>query len=102
MQFNSYYFILLFLPISLLGYFTVNRCKQMNLGNLFLVLSSLVFYGFAGKECVTLLIVGICFNFSLAFLMNQWKKHRILLLLGISGNVFCYFILNIVIFSYLM
>lgn len=46
MYFNSYIFVLAFLPIVLCGYYLINRTKKYWLGQLWLLLSSLIFIGY--------------------------------------------------------
>ena len=46
MLFNSYIFMLLFLPVTLLGYYSLNRIKKYNLSKAFLIIMSLIFYAY--------------------------------------------------------
>lgn len=46
MLFNSYIFILVFLPICLSGYFLLNHTKHETLAQVFLLGMSLWFYGY--------------------------------------------------------
>ena len=46
MLFNSYIFILLFLPLCLIGYFGLNRFHRYSLAMAFLLGMSLWFYGY--------------------------------------------------------
>lgn len=47
MLFNSYIFIFLFLPITILGYFGLNKIKKPNLAKIFLCCMSLWFYAYS-------------------------------------------------------
>ena len=49
MQFTSYAFILLFLPLFVLGYFLLNKISKF-LGKLLIIAAGLVFYFYAGLE----------------------------------------------------
>jgi len=61
MLFNSYQFILLFLPVLLLLYWLVAQVARDGLGRLLLV-SSLLFYGLWGVGFLVLLLCMICLN----------------------------------------
>lgn len=43
MQFNSYIFILLYLPVVVIGYFLLNKV-HMKLGTVWLIIGGAVFY----------------------------------------------------------
>ena len=60
MLFNSYEFLLFFLPVVVAGYFVANRWR---LGNLFLVGASLFFYGYWRPDFLWLLVASIAANF---------------------------------------
>ena len=60
MLFNSYEFLLFFLPIVIAGYFLVNRYGW---GNAWLVGASFFFYSYWRVEYVWLLVVSIAVNF---------------------------------------
>ena len=89
MLFNSYIFILVFLPIVLLLYFGVNRFKKFALGKWILIAASLVFLGYYSLVGVMILVVSIAIN----FVMNKWiaksngKSKKTLLTIGVVGNV---------------
>jgi len=58
--FNSYEFLLFFLPVVVAGYFVANRRQ---LGNHWLVAASLFFYGYWRPEFLWLLVASIAANF---------------------------------------
>ena len=60
--FNSYEFIFLFLPLTIIGFFLVSR-KRRQYGTLWLVLASFFFYGWWDYYYVPLLAASICFNY---------------------------------------
>lgn len=85
MTFNSYIFILLFLPLTLLGYFGINRTGRYKLGSLWLTGMSCWFYGafsiqylilFAGSICVNQM--GVC---GMKKIQSEAKRKRMLVLL---------------------
>jgi alginate O-acetyltransferase complex protein AlgI len=86
--FNSYVFILLFLPIVLAGYFLLLGFKQKTLAKVFLVLASVYFYSFWSIKFLPILLLSISVNYVVARFINKdtsWKK--LFLVLGILFNV---------------
>ena len=73
MVFNSYIFILFFLPITLLGYFFANKYSE-KLGKYWLIAASLVFYAYAGVKYLGFLIFSIVFNYLIVLAINKTKK----------------------------
>lgn len=65
MLFNSYEFILLFLPITLIVYFFLNKQKLLVASKAWLVLSSLFFYSWWNIKYLPLILISIIFNFSI-------------------------------------
>lgn len=76
MLFNSYIFVLLFLPITVIGYWQVNKLKSELWGKLWLIASSLVFYGYYSIKCLLILLVAIMVNFGLTSAMGGDKGKR--------------------------
>ncbi|QNN57591.1 MBOAT family protein [Diaphorobacter ruginosibacter] len=70
MLFNSYLFLLLFLPIALMGYYGAARVS-LRLAALWLCLASFVFYGWWNPQFVALLAVSILFNYVVGLLVLQ-------------------------------
>ena len=62
MLFNSYEFIFLFLPVTVVGFFCISK-RWHFAGTLWLVLASLFFYGWWDLHYVPLLCTSICFNY---------------------------------------
>ena len=89
MLFNSYIFILVFLPLALLGYFLLNRFRQYTLAKIFLILMSLWFYGYFNPAYLAILVGSVLVNFALArLLLNKGEKGRRLgLALGLLLNL---------------
>lgn len=77
MLFNSYIFILLFLPLTLCGYFLINRTKKYSLSKAWLLGMSLWFYGFFEKHYLVIMAASIIFNFMINRLMHRKKNARI-------------------------
>lgn len=105
MLFNSYEFILLFLPISLIGFFWISKIS-FSKAILWLVLVSLFFYGWWSPGHLMILLFSAIFNFFVALLISNKKLNpKYILIFGISLNLLClgYFkYLNFLINSMLM
>lgn len=71
MLFNSYIFVLLFLPLVILGYFGLNHFKQYTLANVFLIGMSLWFYGYYNPMYLLVIGVSILFNFGISKLIGR-------------------------------
>jgi alginate O-acetyltransferase complex protein AlgI len=85
MLFNSYDFLLIFLPVVLAGFALTER-----LGNrvaiMWLVTASLVFYSYWNPSYVVLLIVSIVMNFAIGKGLGE-RKSIAVLTVGITFNV---------------
>lgn len=88
MQFNSYFFILFFLPTSVIGYFLLNRIKPAT-GLLYLLGMSLWFYGYFNKKYLILIVSSIFVNFFLSKIMERYNSYikKAVLLLGLFFNI---------------
>ncbi|MGH6886959.1 MAG: MBOAT family O-acyltransferase, partial [Geminicoccales bacterium] len=63
MLFNSFEFILAFLPVTLIGFFLLGGRESPRAALSWLVLTSLFFYGWWNPSYLVLIIGSICFNF---------------------------------------
>lgn len=81
MQFNSYIFILVYLPILIIGYFGLNKISPV-VSKLFLIVISAVFYIYGGWNIAIFLAISVVVNYLLAVLISKTNK----LLFG--GGVF--------------
>lgn len=63
MLFNSYEFIFLFLPITLIIYFWLNKYNKNRLAKAWLVIASLYFYSYFHKSYLILITVSILVNY---------------------------------------
>jgi alginate O-acetyltransferase complex protein AlgI len=70
MLFNSYEFVLVFLPVVLAGFFLTGRYSP-SLGVIWLVLASFFFYGWWNVNFVGLLAASVVFNYAAG-----WAIHR--------------------------
>lgn len=91
MLFNSYVFMLAFLPLTLLVYFLLGRLpERVPLNKAFLVLASFVFYGYNNPKYVPIIVLSILINYALSqmMLIAQRKAVRLpLMLLGLAANL---------------
>lgn len=95
MLFNSYEFIFIFLPVTLLGYFLIAK-KNIRLSNVWLTLASFFFYGWWDIRFVPILTASILWNFFLGIAIGkarQGKARQIVLCIAIAVNLalLCYF-----------
>lgn len=90
MLFNSYPFILLFLPLVLAGYFWLGR--RSNLAPvIWLAGASLAFYAIGNWQFAGLLLLSIAFNYGVGHLLIVAKlgpsRRRAALALGVAGDL---------------
>ncbi|MBQ4085581.1 MAG: MBOAT family protein [Clostridia bacterium] len=73
MQFNSYIFLLLFLPLSVCGYFLFHRLRRPALAKAYLLGMSLWFYGFFNWQYFLIMAASICVNYAMNKVMSRSK-----------------------------
>ncbi len=69
MLFNSYDYLVYFLPVAVLGYFALGSRPRWSVR--WLVAASLVFYGWWNPRYVPLILASIAFNFAVALLIQR-------------------------------
>jgi alginate O-acetyltransferase complex protein AlgI len=90
MLFNSYIFILLFLPTTLFIFFSIGKIGHHRVAISWLVLSSLFFYGWWNPAYLYLLLFSMIFNYALGVVLSSKDKllfKKALLLSGIGLNL---------------
>lgn len=91
MLFNSYEFIFLFLPITLILYFNLNRFGKNELAKGWLVIASLYFYSYFNRTYLILIIVSILLNYGIGKKLSDNKTdiiiRKLLLIVGIVFNL---------------
>lgn len=109
MLFNSYEFILVFLPIAFVGYYFFNSIKKYTIAKTYLLIMSLYFYSYFNKKYLIIILLSILFNYIVSAIFSNvnWKEHtyskKILLIIAILCNLgsifyfkyYDFFILNI-------
>ena len=76
MVFNSYYFLFLFLPVTLAGWYLFNKMQKFRLAQVFLIAVSLWFYGYANPAYLPLLLISAGGNFLISKGMAVLEKGR--------------------------
>ena len=87
MGFNSFLFILLFLPALLAGWYIFNRFEKFAAADVFLCLMSLYFYYSFGASFLVILLVSMAGNYLLSFLMDRISGKRVLKTVGVLFNL---------------
>lgn len=99
MLFNSYIFILIFLPLSVLGYFLLNKISHL-IAQVYLVGMSLWFYGYANSSYIIIIIFSILFNYCISRALQKINRYRkVVLLLSIAINIGLIFYFKYFMFS---
>ena len=88
MLFNSFVFIFLFLPITFLAYFGLNKMRHYNTAKAVLVIASLYFYAFFNWSYLPIILSSIIVNYLLALRMKIDEKNWLRKLWMIIGIVF--------------
>lgn len=92
MLFNSYEFIFVFMPVTVIVYFILNRLRFTFASKLWLALSSLFFYCWWDVRYLPLLLGSIAFNYIMGRSIghadpNRIKQRKALLITAISVDV---------------
>lgn len=78
MLFNSYEYIVAFLPVSLIVYWLLVRMRAISMAKLWLVGASFYFYGWWDIRYVPLLAVSVLFNYLVGLWLNRGSGDAIL------------------------
>lgn len=92
MLFNSYIFILVFLPITLLGYYSIGVRGHRNIAISWLVMTSLFFYGWWNPAYLGLILFSMLLNYGIGIRLSREKAsasaiRKSTLLVGIAINL---------------
>ncbi len=90
MLFNSYIFILCFLPLTFVWYYGLNHRKREREAKWVLIIASLIFYGYFDVRYLPVILASICFNYGCSRLLLNSKYgnyKRPVLGMGIACNV---------------
>lgn len=90
MLFNSYEFIFIFLPITILVYFLLIKSNQTVFSRLWLVLTSLFFYSWWNVKYLPLILISMLINFGIGWVITERKNvkmKKVWLTIGVLFNV---------------
>jgi len=93
MLFNSYEFILIFLPVTFIIYFYLNSKRLTEISKGFLVVSSLFFYSYWNVAYLPLILISMVFNYVIGNTLSRNKEDnktyskKSILIFGIIANV---------------
>lgn len=71
MLFNSYIFIFLFLPVTLIGWFFLNRIEKYKAAQAFLVAMSLWFYAYFDVSYLSIILASCLINYLFSFFLTK-------------------------------
>ena len=88
MLFNSFAFIIFFLPITFSVYFILNKFKLIQLSIFWLTAASLFFYGYWNFIYIPLILCSITFNFYVGHLLCAHpSRKKLILWAGVAANL---------------
>ncbi len=88
MLFNSFEYLLLFLPLTFFLYFLCNHLGYNRGGLYLLILSSLLFYSYWHPSDLLLLAISIIFNFFIGGALLKSNEHKkSILIFGLATNL---------------
>lgn len=90
MYFNSYNFVLYFMPVLLIGYYILGKFLKPAVAHLWLLAFSVLFCFSHGAAGTFILIAGVVVNYAITAMMKPGagKKNRILMIIGVLVNIF--------------
>jgi len=92
MLFNSYIFVLLFLPLTLVIYYSLLGRKQYSFSIAWLVAASLFFYGWWNPVYLYLILLSVLFNYGTGVSLTVLKRAKpgwafTVLCIGVAANL---------------
>lgn len=100
MVFSSLEFVLLFLPVSILGYYLLLRLGWKRYALLFILLASFFYYAYWRVENILLIFASIGFNYMLGNMLSSATKYRKpLFVAGIGCNLLALFYFKYTMFA---
>lgn len=76
MLFNSYIFVLFFLPVCIGGYYCLNHFKKYDLGQFFLLAMSLWFYAYFNFSYLFMIMGSVAVNYFFYYLFGRTDGQR--------------------------
>lgn len=92
MQLNSYVFVLVFLPLMVLAFFTLGKINKW-MGKVVLIIGSIIFYGYSDSSALVILGISLAINLCFVKLIegSEWKKLFMAIPVIINVGLLCYF-----------
>ncbi|MDD6306335.1 MAG: MBOAT family protein [Clostridiales bacterium] len=87
MLFNSYIFILIFLPLALLLWHGANHFGKYKLAQVFMIGMSLWFYGYFNPSYILIILASILGNYLISMGIERFRSQKLLGILGIVFNL---------------
>ena len=87
MLFNSYIFILIFLPLALLLWHGANHFGKYKLAQVFMIGMSLWFYGYFNPSYILIILASILGNYLISMGIERFRSPKLLGILGIVFNL---------------
>ncbi|UDQ96871.1 MBOAT family protein [Lentisphaerota bacterium WC36G] len=90
MLFNSYYYLVYFLPLTAIIYFFLNQKKLTILAKVWLLFASLFFYAFWEFSYLIIILGSVFFNYIIGSILNKIVNKKIkliVLLFALSANI---------------
>jgi alginate O-acetyltransferase complex protein AlgI len=90
MLFNSYVFLFVFLPLTLLGYYAARRALGREASFVLLVICSLVYYAYWKFDYLLILLISIVLNYFLGLFLSRSQpgaRKKVILILGVVLNL---------------
>ncbi len=90
MLFNSYIFVFLFFPLVVAGYYWLHHVKLEKTALGYLIVMSMVFYGYNSVQYLAILVVSILVNYLLVKGMDRTRGlagRRLFLMIGLLYNL---------------
>lgn len=87
MLFNSYFFILVFLPLTLLVYHTINNSSNYCIAQYFLLIMSLWFYSYTNVHYLLIILFSICLNYVIYLLIRKTQFRKLMLSIAFLFNL---------------
>lgn len=86
MQFNSYFYMLCFLPLSILGYFVLNKWHA-TIAKIFLIIMSVFFYAYGNAKELVWLAISLIVNCMSIVCVKKLSLKKVWMLLAILFNI---------------
>lgn len=99
MIFNSFLFVLVFLPVTVIGYYAINKTNHYDFAKLFLLGMSLWFYAYTNIAFLPVILISIVVNYLLVLLFDRIESlliKKTVLIFGITLNL-----ASLLVFKYL-